>query len=120
VLPGARFRGQGVGGFFDDLFGDGRRALAADAAPRTLDIRPIPANAPQPWLPLNDLRLRYTAQPSHARVGDAVNVTVEAVADGAVVSQLPELQLVPSGNAQVFPASTQADDGFAEARPRAT
>jgi hypothetical protein len=120
VLPGAHFRGQGVGGFFDDLFGDGRRPLAADAPPRTLDVRAIPANAPQPWLPLTDLRLRYTAMPQNARAGEAANVTVEAVADGAVATQLPELQLAQSGAAQVFPASLQADDSFAEGRPRAT
>ena len=120
VLPGARFRGQGVGGFFDDLFGDGRRPLAADAPPRTVDVRPIPANAPQPWLPLNDLRLRYTTLPQTARTGEAANVTIEVVADGAVASQLPELALAPDGEAQVFPASTQSDDGFAEGRPRAT
>ena len=119
VLPGARFRGQGVGGFFDDLFGDGRRPLAADAPPRTITVREIPANAPQPWLPLNDLRLRYVAFPQTARAGEAATVTVEAVADGALAAQLPELQLVPSGEAQVFPASLQADDGFAEGRPRA-
>jgi hypothetical protein len=120
VLPGARFRGQGVGGFFDDLFGDGRRPLAADAPPRTVDVRPIPANAPQPWLPLNDLRLRYTTLPQTARTGESANVTIEVVADGAVASQLPELALAPDGEAQVFPASTQSDDGFAEGRPRAT
>ena len=120
VLPGARFRGQGVGGFFDDLFGDGRRPLAADAPPRTIDIRPIPANAPQPWLPLNDLRLRYTTTPQSARAGEATTVAIEAVADGAVASQLPELQLDAGNAAQVFPASTQADETFDDARPRTT
>ena len=54
TIPGARFQGQGVGGFFDDLFGDGRRALNADGAPRTLQVRGAPANASQPWLPLRD------------------------------------------------------------------
>lgn len=120
VLPGARFRGQGVGGFFDDLFGDGRRPLAADAPPRTIDIRPIPANAPQPWLPLNDLRLRYTTTPQSARAGESTTVAIEAVADGAVASQLPELQLDAGNAAQVFPASTQADETFDDARPRTT
>ena len=41
VLPGARFRGQGVGGFFDDLFGDGRTPLAADAPSRVVQVRQI-------------------------------------------------------------------------------
>jgi hypothetical protein len=120
VLPGARFRGQGVGGFFDDLFGDGRRPLAADAPPRTIDVRPIPANAPQPWLPLNDLRLRYTTTPQSVRAGEAATVAIEAVADGAVSAQMPELQMDAGRGAQVFPASTQADESFDDGRPRAT
>jgi hypothetical protein len=120
VLPGARFRGQGVGGFFDDLFGDGRRPLAADAPPRTIDIRPIPANAPQPWLPLNDLRLRYTTLPQAGRTGESATVAIEAVADGAVASQVPELQLAGSDGAQVFPAAAQSDESFDEGRPRTT
>jgi hypothetical protein len=119
LLPGARFRGQGVGGFFDDLFGDGRRPLAADSPSRVLDIRPIPANAPQPWLPLNDLRLRYTTTPGRARAGEATTVTVEAVADGAVASQLPELVL-DAGGAQVFPEPLQSDETFEDGRPRTT
>ena len=120
VLPGARFRGQGVGGFFDDLFGDGRRPLAADAPPRTIDIKPIPANAPQPWLPLNDLRLRYTTLPQSARAGASTTVAIEAVADGAVASQLPELQLASGEGAQVFPAASQSDETFDDGRPRTT
>lgn len=120
LLPGARFRGQGVGGFFDDLFGDGRRPLAADSPARTLDIRPIPANAPQPWLPLNDLRLRYSTMPGRVRAGEATTVTVEAVADGAVASQLPELVLDAGGAAQVFPDPLQSDETFEDGRPRTT
>ncbi|MGN6111887.1 MAG: BatD family protein, partial [Luteimonas sp.] len=37
-IPGARFTGRGVGGFFDDVFGDGQRTLAATGAPRTLAV----------------------------------------------------------------------------------
>ncbi|MCC8364147.1 BatD family protein [Lysobacter sp. A6] len=120
VLEGARFRGQGVGGFFDDLFGDGRTPLAANAPDRVVRVRPIPANAPQPWLPLEDLRLRYVALPRNARAGESATVQVEAVADGAVAAQVPEMRLTTAGAAQVFPASTQADESFAEGRPRTT
>ncbi|MGO4552548.1 BatD family protein [Lysobacter sp. 2RAF19] len=120
VLPGARFRGQGVGGFFDDLLGDGRRPLAADAPDRVLQVRAIPATAPQPWLPLTDLRLRYVTLPHAARAGESATVQIEAVADGAVAAQMPELQLASNGAAQVFPAALQADESFTEARPRTT
>lgn len=120
VLPGARFRGQGVGGFFDDLLGDGRRPLAADAPDRVVQVRAIPANAPQPWLPLTDLQLRYVALPHAARAGESATVQIEAIADGAVAAQMPELQLASTGAAQVFPAALQADESFTEGRPRTT
>jgi hypothetical protein len=120
VIPGARFQGQGVGGFFDDLFGDGRRALNASAAARTLQVRSAPANAPQPWLPLRGLRLRYTATPQQARAGEAVTVAVEAVADGASATQVPELQLGAGEGAQVFAEPAQVDERLTSGRPRTT
>ena len=58
VLPGARFNGMTAGGFFDQIFDDGRKPLSAAAAIKRLQVQPIPANAPQPWLPLRDLKLR--------------------------------------------------------------
>ena len=76
------------------------------ARSRRSQVRAIPANAPQPWLPLTDLRLRYVALPQAARAGEAATVTIEAIADGAVAAQMPELQArLPSGAAQVFPAA---------------
>ena len=55
----------------------------------------VPANAPQPWLPLRELSLQYLSTPQAARAGAAATVTVEARADGASATQLPELQLPP-------------------------
>ena len=120
TLPGARFNGQGVGGFFDDMFGDGRRALQATAPARVLRVRPAPANAPQPWLPLRELQLRYATTPQRARAGEAATVVIEATADGATASQLPELQLDAGGDAQVFPEPVRADERFVEGRPHTT
>ncbi|KTF40668.1 membrane protein, partial [Xanthomonas translucens pv. translucens] len=82
TLPGARFRGRGPSGFFDDYFGRGGD-LTAHSATHTLQVRAQPANAPQPWLPLHDLRLRYTATPQRAAVGEAADIVVEASARGA-------------------------------------
>ena len=118
AIPGARFQGRGVGGFFDDLFGDGERALRAVGAPRVLGVRAMPANAPQPWLPLRALTLRYLSTPQSARAGEALAVTVEAVADGATAAQLPELQLPVGDGAQVFADPVQADEHFADGRPQ--
>ncbi|MCW5580081.1 MAG: BatD family protein [Luteimonas sp.] len=119
TIPGARFNGQGVGGFFDDLLGDGRRALGADGAPQVLQVRPVPDGAPQPWLPLHALELRYVETPPSLRAGEAAAVVVEMTADGATASQLPDLQLPAIDGAQVFPDPPQVDETFERGRLRA-
>jgi len=118
TIPAARFEGTGVGGFFDDLFGGGRRALQATGQPQVLQVRPMPDNAPQPWLPLHAMELRYLSTPGQLRAGEAASVDVELVADGAAASQLPELRLPPVEGAQVFPEPPQVDEVFERGRPR--
>ena len=118
TIPGARFSGQGVGGFFDDLFGDGRRDLRTNGAPRILSVRPPPPNAPQPWLPLRSLALRYVSTPQSARAGEAATVTIEADADGASAAQMPELALAAPAGVQVFADPVQARDNFDGGRPQ--
>ena len=119
-VPGARFNGQAVGGFFDNIFDDGRKPLAAAAPDQRLQVRPVPADAPQPWLPLRDLRLRYLQSPRDARVGEATMVELEAIADGARASQMPVPGLAETDQAQVFADPVQADEQFIEGRPRTT
>lgn len=121
TLPGARFEGRGVPGFFDDLFNRGvGDALRARSAPQRLAVRSIPADAPQPWLPLHQLRLRYLATPQSARAGEAATVAVEMVADGAGAAQLPPLELQVGAGGQVFAEPPQADERFRDGRPQAT
>ncbi len=118
TIPPARFEGRGAGGFFDDLLGGRGGALQAQGAPRKLDVQPVPANAPQPWLPLQNLTLRYQSNPQELRVGSAATVTIEALADGATAAQMPELQLPPIDGVQVFAEPVQADERFVDGRPR--
>lgn len=118
TMPGATFAGRGAGGFFDELFGDRGGALSATARPRFLQVRGIPANAPQPWLPLRGLTLRYLATPSSLQAGAAATLTIEAVADGAHAAQLPPLQLPPIDGVQVFAEPAQSDDSARGGRPR--
>lgn len=118
ALPGARFNGVVAGGLFDRIFDDGRKPLSAAAAPRRLQVRPIPAAAPQPWLPLRDLRLRWLQAPRDARVGEATTVEIELQADGASASQLPAIVLPQSDAVQAFPEPAQTDERFVDARPR--
>ena len=118
VIPGARFSGRSAGGFFDDMFGDGARALSANGAPRFVTVRPVPATAPQPWLPLRGLTLRYLTTPDDARAGQAATLVVQANADGATAAQMPELQLPAIDGAQVFAEPAQVDETFDNGRPQ--
>lgn len=118
TIPGAVFEGRGTGGFFDELFGDRGGVLKARAPARVLQVQPAPVDAPQPWLPLRGLQLRYASVPRELRAGSAGNVVIEAIADGATASQMPELQLPPIDGVQVFADPVQADEAFRDGRPR--
>ncbi len=118
TIPAAHFRGTGAEGFFDDLIGNGGRPLRADSAPRFLRVLQAPADAPQPWLPLRALALRYLEAPQQARAGEAITVTVEATADGATSAQMPPLQMSADNGAQVFAEPAQSDETFSEGRPK--
>ncbi|MDQ3289638.1 MAG: BatD family protein [Pseudomonadota bacterium] len=120
TIPGATFQGRGVAGFFDDFLGSGRSQLQAQAAPRFLQVRPIPPNARQPWLPLHSLQLRYQSTPQELREGSASTLTIEVTADGATAAQMPELELPPIDGVQVFAEPVQADERFVQGRPRVT
>lgn len=118
TLPAATFRGRGVGGWLDDLFGDGQRALSADGPALSLDVQPVPDGAPRPWLPLHGLQLRWLQTPDGARAGDAFTVELELVADGATAAQLEPPMLVADAGAQVFPEPAQHDETIEDGRPR--
>ena len=78
-----------------------------------------PAQAPQPWLPLQSLQLRYTSAPTQARTGEAANVVVEAVAEGATRAQFTDLPVPDVGNAaQVFAEPAQYEETFNGSTPR--
>lgn len=116
-LPGASFNGEAASDFIDGLFGDGRESVSAQAPARTLQVRPIPASATQPWLPARSVTMRVPSPPQQARAGEAFDVVVELRADGATAAQLPELTLTGDG-AQVFPEPAQPAENFASGRPQ--
>ena len=118
VLPGARFNGQTMGGFFDQVFDDGRKAVSAAAPLKRLDVQAIPVQAPQPWLPLHDLKLRYAQTPTQARAGEAATVEIEVIADGATATQLPAVALTDTAGVQLFADPPQVDEQFVDGRPR--
>lgn len=117
TIPGARFVGRGVGGWMDDFFGSSRE-LSARGAARVLQVRPQPVAAPQPWLPLRDLRMRYVEAPRQLRAGEAATVVVEAIARGATQAQMPELAAPSIRGAQVFAEPAQYDETFVDGSPQ--
>ncbi|MBB2804078.1 hypothetical protein XarbCFBP7604_02695 [Xanthomonas arboricola] len=118
VLPSARFNGRSVGGFFDDYFGRGNGEMSARSASIPLQVRAQPANAPQPWLPLRSLQLRYTTTPQRATAGEAAQIVVEASARGATQAQFPELPTPSVPDAQVFAEPPQYEERFVDGSPQ--
>lgn len=118
-LAGARFDGRTAGGFFEDFFGSGDGRMHAVAPEQVLQVRAQPAAAPQPWLPLQDLRLRYTLAPERARSGEAATLEVEAVALGATRAQFTELPVPdPGSDAQVFAEPARYEETFSGRSPQ--
>lgn len=116
-VPGASFSGEGESGFFDGLFGNGRKAVSAEAPARTLQVQPIPASVARPWLPARQVALRVASPPADARAGEALDIVVELRADGVTSTQLPELQITGQG-AQIFAEPAQSTDSFVDGRPQ--
>lgn len=120
ILPGARFNGIAASDSMDSLLDGNRKPLAAASANQHLQVRPIPAGATQPWLPLHDLRLRYLGQPATAVVGQATTVDVEVVADGATAAQLPAIEWTAVEGVQVLAEPAQVDEQLVNGRPQTT
>ena len=119
TVPGARFLGRSLG-LFDSIFDNNRPEVRLGSDPITVQVKPIPAAAAQPWLPLGGLRIRYLEVPRSMRVGESATVVMEMVADGAIAAQLPALMLQAGNDAQVFAEPLQVDDRFQQGRPQAT
>ena len=120
VIPGPRFEGRVASNWMDSLMGGGGREIRARGAPRTINVRAQPAEAPQPWLPLRDLRLRYVSAPQSLQAGQAATLVVEAVAKGATRAQMPELPTPSVAGAQVFAEPAQYDETVVEGTPQVT
>ncbi|MEQ1514662.1 MAG: BatD family protein [Lysobacteraceae bacterium] len=115
TVPAANFMGRGMG-MFDGV----QHELNVLGAPVKLQVQPIPEAAPQPWLPLRGLRMRYVETPQSLQVGKSAPVTVEVVAEGASAAQIPVILVQAGSDAQVFAEPPQADDRFQQDRPQAT
>jgi BatD DUF11 like domain len=121
-VPAPKFEGRGMASILGDMFGNGGQngIIRVTGEARSLQARPIPANAPQPWLPVRGARLRYLSAERSPRVGEATKVTVELMMDGANAVLLPEIRLQAAGDAQIFPEPATTQEDFVGDRPRST
>lgn len=104
TIEAPRFRGRALaGGRANRMFDPGTPVSAAGDA-ITLDVRPRPANASEPWLPAQSLDYRaQTGAAGQLRVGDPVTLSLRLSARGLSAEQLPELALPRIEGAEVYP-----------------
>lgn len=118
AVPPARFVGRAAPGPMEEMMGHRGEPARVTGLGATLNVRPMPADAPQPWLPLRNLVLRYRITPQRLQVGNAATLEVEATLDGATAVQAPDLRLPPIDGVQVLPEPVQSEEGFPDGRPR--
>lgn len=115
TLPALRFRGRALSDAGRGRMFDPGRAVSAQADATTLQVRPAPSSAANPWLPAQ--ALQYTAQlsaaSSPAKVGEPITLTLRLQAQGLAAEQLPELVLPTIDGVDVYPdqESAQSLDG---------
>jgi hypothetical protein len=120
TIPAAHFEGRGVGGFFDDMFGNTRRELRATRPAQTLQVRPMPDDAPQPWLPAHAAGVALPRGAADGARRGGRDGGRGGGADGGTGTQLPALELRAGDGAQVFAEPPQIDESFRDGRPQAT
>ncbi len=119
TLPPPRFRGRARSsnaiGFFNNL-----APVSQVGRQETLDVRPLPAGAPTPWLIADRLSLSREDVVGEVRAGEPLMLEYRLFAAGATAVQLPQLQLPAIPGAQVFPEPQQSHDDIVDGRPEAT
>ncbi|HWS25997.1 MAG TPA: BatD family protein [Xanthomonadales bacterium] len=118
-VPPARFRGNAQTGGGNGFFSRTQNVTAVGKS-FTLAVRPQPVDAPQPWLAARKLTLSRAELPTSARAGEPLMLELTLTADGATSAQLPDLQLPPIANAQVFPEPAQRQESIVNNEPVAT
>ena len=103
-IEAPRFRGRALaGGRGNRMFDPGTPVSAAGDAV-TLEVRPRPASAGEPWLPAQSVD--YIAQTSAAgalKVGEPLTLSLRLSARGLSAEQLPELVLPAIEGAEIYP-----------------
>lgn len=92
-LPPARFVGRQVAG----LWSGSSAQVQAAGQPLSLLVRPVPAHADRPWLPLQAARLEWLAVPDRLLAGEGARFELQAELEGGTAAQRDVLTLPPSG-----------------------
>lgn len=89
----------------------------------TLNVRPKPADAGNPWLPAQNLTLRETWSPANPqfRVGESITRTIRMEAMGLTGSQLPPIKMAETNGIKTYAdqpvvASTPTPEGVTGVR----
>lgn len=117
-VPAPVFRGRARSGNVDPFFDRGQN-VSASGQLQTLDVRPQPANAPDPWLPASSARFSRAEIPQQGKVGEPLTLELTLDVEGIAATQLPELTLPDIPGAQVFPEAPQQQDSLAQGQLRA-
>ncbi|EDY86414.1 conserved hypothetical protein [gamma proteobacterium HTCC5015] len=96
-----------------DMFGRAQYAIKQFASDsHTLDVRPQPSNAAQPWLPAKQLALSHYLSEETLTVGEPVTLSISAVSDGLLAQHLPEIALPEIDGLKTYPDQPVLDDSF--------
>ncbi len=110
VIPPVMFRGEAVNQRSMGSFPGNVRAVGAQSASTTLNVRPRPKASPGgPWLPARQVALDLSGLPADGRiqVGEPITVSVQEGATGLAAGDLPKPMLPPLDGADVYPDQPQ-------------
>ena len=107
----------------DDFFGMGgslfsgfftQKNVAVQTEPIILNVRPIPANALETWLPATNVEVSEDLTPPRKSIalGDAVTRTVTVMAFGIRDSQIPDPVFVDGTGYKQYPGKTDSKNLF--------
>lgn len=98
--------------------GGGRR-LVEHAPDLELQVRPMPADAPLPWLPAESVQLteEWSRSPPEPQVGEPITRILTLTARGLTAAQLPPLDPPALDGAQLYLDRMQTEDLPGEGTP---
>lgn len=112
TLPAIKFDGTVVVKDSRFLFDQGvARHVEAQSSPITLQVRPIPDNAPRPWLPAHHLQVEQSWEPTSdtIKIGDPITRKIQLKAVGTSPDAIPDLVGDYPDTVNVYPDKVQTD-----------